>query len=161
MSDNTHTVCDNSYIDCVRNIVKWYTKEISLMNSNDFYSEVADISKLEVNPYWHKVENGIAIEFYYGLPLYLWTKYGRVRLIGSCTHYNLIGINMIQDLTSRLIEKFSCTLLYPLEKRHDGDFGPVYQIGNVNGMNVDNVSGHVTRIDYQINKAILHKVSSG
>lgn len=45
--------------------------------------EPINYSNLEVNPYKCKLTQGIAIEFYYGFPYTLWTKFGSIKIHGS------------------------------------------------------------------------------
>lgn len=139
---NSNYMCE--YIQNIIYIANWYVEEISKISGESFYSETVDTSKLEVNPYFNKVDDGIGVEFYYGIPSYLWTKFGRVRLTGSCTHYDSVGKNILHDFVQRFIEKFDCVQIRPLTKNFDGEHGPVYQINQVGNFNVSPVIGHRT-----------------
>ncbi len=134
----------NEYIQNIRYIANWYVDEINRISGESFYSETVDVSKLEVNPYYNKVDDGIGVEFYYGIPSYLWTKFGKVRLSGSCTHYDSVGKNILDDFVQRFITNFDCVQIKPLIKNFDGDYGPVYQINQVKDCKVSPVIGHKT-----------------
>ncbi len=119
-------------------------KEIidSYYDETDFHLKtVESIQKTDVHAYinhFSYIQNdSVALEFYYGLPSYLWTKYGKIRLNkGDCwysQHNKLVG------LANEIVNKFNCTEIIPKIKNFDGEYGPVYQINKVNDFELENI----------------------
>ncbi len=135
-----HSKSTAKYIENIRKIVSWFTEQLNQNNNKkDFYCEPIQLNNLEVNPYKRKLIEGIGIEFYYGFPFMLWTKFGTVRLHGNNHYYNCVGNEIRNSIVNNLIQKFDCKILVEKSINFDGEFGPVYQVGNVEDSDIQDV----------------------
>lgn len=80
-----------------------------------------------VNPFYNQTEQGLFLEFYYGMPSSLWTPWGKWGFGGS-------GMGHFGHIEAKVAEEFDATLHMPLQTTRMGEFGPVYalhRVGNV------------------------------
>ncbi len=160
METNLEIYSDSTvkYIENIRTIVKWFNEQLVVNNGADFYCEPVNYSNLEVNPYKCKLTQGIVIEFYYGFPFMLWTKFGSVRIHGSNHHYNSVGSQIRTSIVKQLIELFGCTLLIDKSVNFIGEIGPVYQIGLVGQSTIPNVIYDKSNYIYEYDHELVNKV---
>ncbi len=87
-------------------------------------------SNADVNPLFSQITNngGIGLEFYYGIPLYLYTPLGRIEIAGDFTivrNEDAILERLIADYGAVLITRSIISSLMGVAM---GEFGPVYAL---------------------------------
>lgn len=137
---------DTNHINIIKSVFDQYKKSIdAIYDKNTFHLQTpdslrdADISS-SIGLANQCVQNdGLAIEFYYGIPIYLWTKYGKIRISKSDQWYSGDGFAKHNSLTSLISDMFECSELIPKTKYFCGEYGPVYQLNKVDGISIPSI----------------------
>lgn len=102
--------------DQARLIADFITKTVA-----DAGLKMEDWRKESVNPYYNQTEDGLFLEFYYGMPNTLWTPWGTFKVGGS-------GMGHFDQVHKPILEALGATLHTPKKVTKQGEFGPVYAI---------------------------------
>lgn len=84
-----------------------------------------------VNPFYNRTTSGLYLEFYYGAPNKIWTPWGEWHFVGST---GLTFGDEKQQRISSFMARLTSQLHIPLQQSEFGDFGPVYTLHAVDGV---------------------------
>lgn len=142
MNTNNFNI-DLKLVKIIKSVFDQYKKSIDVLyDKNTFHLLTPDsLKKTDIsssigltNQY---VQNdGLAIEFYYGVPIFLWSKFGKIRISKQEHRYSGDGFIKHISLTSLISDMFECTELIPKTKYFCGEYGPVFQINKVDGVSI-------------------------
>lgn len=144
---------DTNHINIIKNVFNKYKKSIDEMfDENTFHLKIPDSlrdteisSSIDLGNVCVQ-NNGLAIEFCYGTPIYLWTKFGKIRISKPDYWYNGDGVDKHNSLTNLISDMFECNEFIPKGKYFCGEFGPVYQLNKVDEVLIEPIK--INQEDY-------------
>lgn len=122
----------------VKTTVQFDAEFSAAIKIGDIFHEIAkkhnlwaqDLRHESVNPFYNRIEQGLFLEFYYGVPNKLWTPWGQYRFCGSAAG-NPIDLDR---LTGDLFERVGRVPFLHRKTSSMGEFGPVDEIVSLDGL---------------------------
>ncbi len=108
----------------------------------------ADID--EVNPFYCQTDQGLFLEYYYGLPSKVWTPWGEWDFVGSTSH----TAGDEKKFLPKFLERVGAVLVVAEYNDRQGTHGPIYAIRHVDNTNLPKPQNRERQnyLEYEVSK---------